>query len=195
MILEPILDEKNQTNYLQVKINPFLMDGIYELSKLRPEEPIIWLSNWLIQHNPYKPVTTNAKLNESNSNEICSCHTPIYSGGLMKSVAKMSNLSNDSKSTCSCSYSSPGTICSSGGTVETLFESDNFSCHSFVTLSDGLEKIVHCPVCNKSIIIKLNLIRSKEDSKMSGNKTIENKVSEISSSNDDCECGCKDEII
>lgn len=178
------------------------MDGLYELTKLRPEEPIIWLSNWLIQHNPYKPITTFTS-NESKSEEICPCHIPVLSDGLMKcsrcksrinyeyneSVTTL-KLDDNSKSSCTCSSTSTRTL--SSGTVETLFESDGCSCHSFVSLAEGLEKIVHCPVCNKSIVIKLNFLRKNQDSRISGNNLNCKKSSEISSSCDSCELDVND---
>lgn len=200
MILEPILDETSINKYLQVKINPFLMVGLYELSKLRPDEPIIWLSNWLLQHNPYKPTTTNGKMDESKSQDICPCHIPVYSDGIMKCSRCKSCINydydesvttiDDSQSvTCSCGQSSSAT---STATSETNYETDNCSCHSFVSVSEMMEKIVHCPVCNKSIVIKLNLMRKKEDSKMStGNELNCKRSSESSSSADCCQLTCE----
>jgi hypothetical protein len=36
-------------------VNPILMDGLFKLTKERPTNPVIWLANWLQEHNPYQP--------------------------------------------------------------------------------------------------------------------------------------------
>lgn len=64
MILEPIHVEADISRYLQASVNPVLMDGLFELTKLRTagstQDPILWLANYLMKHNPFKPVVGSA---------------------------------------------------------------------------------------------------------------------------------------
>lgn len=55
MILEPILNEKDQGKFLQAAINPVLMDGLHAMNKARPEDPLDFLAHYLMAHNPGKP--------------------------------------------------------------------------------------------------------------------------------------------
>lgn len=38
--------------YLQIAINPILTEGLNELCKEKPTDPIVWLADWLLTHNP-----------------------------------------------------------------------------------------------------------------------------------------------
>ncbi|XP_055586830.1 nucleoside diphosphate kinase homolog 5 [Uranotaenia lowii] len=73
LILEPNFCEEKMNRYLEAMVNPTLMEGLYALAKERPAEPLIWLSNWLITNNPYKPsyqapkTTTTVKIEPSKT--------------------------------------------------------------------------------------------------------------------------------
>lgn len=54
-IIEPLLQEENSTDYLQLKINPTLVDALTELCKKKPIEPILFFVEWLLLNNPYQP--------------------------------------------------------------------------------------------------------------------------------------------
>lgn len=40
--------------YLAKNVNPTLMKGLTELCKAKPEDPVVWLSDWLLANNPNK---------------------------------------------------------------------------------------------------------------------------------------------
>lgn len=57
VLIEPINnDAGQQENYLYSNIFPILMDGLFETAQKHPDDPIIFLANWLHQHNPHKPI-------------------------------------------------------------------------------------------------------------------------------------------
>lgn len=60
MILEPIHVEAETCQYLQASVNATLMDALYELTKQRPQDPVLWLANYLMKHNPFKPQVGSA---------------------------------------------------------------------------------------------------------------------------------------
>lgn len=60
LLLEPIFDDQNLNNYLSAMVNPVLMQGLYIMAKERPEDPVVWFSNWLLSNNPYKPKVTSS---------------------------------------------------------------------------------------------------------------------------------------
>ncbi|KAF6018397.1 hypothetical protein EB796_023302 [Bugula neritina] len=43
------------TQKLLDKINPTLLKGLTALCKQKPEDPVVWLADWLIDNNPNKP--------------------------------------------------------------------------------------------------------------------------------------------
>ncbi|XP_037052425.1 nucleoside diphosphate kinase homolog 5-like [Bradysia coprophila] len=57
IIVTPILTSvDDQRNYLHSYVYPKLFDGLYEIAKKRPHEPIIELAHWLSNNNnPNKP--------------------------------------------------------------------------------------------------------------------------------------------
>lgn len=59
ILLEPVFNEEKLNNYLRAMVNPVLMQGLYAMAKERPKNPVIWLSNWLLLNNPYKPQITS----------------------------------------------------------------------------------------------------------------------------------------
>lgn len=61
MILEPLIHGQQIVNYLETIIHPTLLDGLTELCKEKPMEPLIWLADWLLINNPNKPKETGEK--------------------------------------------------------------------------------------------------------------------------------------
>ncbi|KAJ8939158.1 hypothetical protein NQ314_011208 [Rhamnusium bicolor] len=55
-ILEPIIiDEDKVTDYIGLNIRPTLLDGLTQLVKVKPLDPILFLAEWLLLNNPYQP--------------------------------------------------------------------------------------------------------------------------------------------
>lgn len=54
-INEPVPRGQKARDYLDASVNPTLLKGLTELCKQKPAEPMIWLADWLLKHNPYKP--------------------------------------------------------------------------------------------------------------------------------------------
>eukprot|EP00727_Mastigamoeba_balamuthi_P009054 m51a1_g4771 putative ura6p (402) ;mRNA; r:21801-23301 len=42
-------------DYLQRTVNPLIVKGLTALCKEKPAEPVVYLANWLLEHNPAKP--------------------------------------------------------------------------------------------------------------------------------------------
>ncbi|XP_043473624.1 nucleoside diphosphate kinase homolog 5-like [Leptopilina heterotoma] len=55
VIVEPMLTGEMAVNYLWKAVNSVVAEGLSECCKLKPEDPILWLANWLLINNPYKP--------------------------------------------------------------------------------------------------------------------------------------------
>ncbi|KAL0281350.1 UNVERIFIED_CONTAM: hypothetical protein PYX00_002361 [Menopon gallinae] len=56
MILDPnILDEIQVEDYLRDYVNPTLLEGLTQVCKHKPIDPVLWLAEWLLMNNPYKP--------------------------------------------------------------------------------------------------------------------------------------------
>jgi len=53
-VIEPIAEDQMAKDYLAKAVNPTLLKGLTELCKAKPENPALWLSNWLLNNNPYK---------------------------------------------------------------------------------------------------------------------------------------------
>ncbi|XP_028408300.1 nucleoside diphosphate kinase homolog 5-like [Dendronephthya gigantea] len=54
-IVEPVSYGQDAKDYLSRTINSTMIKGLTELCKKKPEEPLLWLSDWLIENNPNKP--------------------------------------------------------------------------------------------------------------------------------------------
>lgn len=55
-VLEPILSEEDRvTDYLTQYVNPTLLNGLAEIAKVKPVDPILYLADWLLKNNPYQP--------------------------------------------------------------------------------------------------------------------------------------------
>ncbi|XP_039557200.1 nucleoside diphosphate kinase homolog 5 [Passer montanus] len=54
-ILEPVPTGQRARDYLNLYVKPTLLAGLTALCKEKPADPMIWLADWLIEHNPNKP--------------------------------------------------------------------------------------------------------------------------------------------
>lgn len=45
----------DQQRYLNTFVYPVLMDGVYEVAKHEPEDPVLSLAQWLWRNNPNRP--------------------------------------------------------------------------------------------------------------------------------------------
>ncbi|XP_065886118.1 nucleoside diphosphate kinase homolog 5-like [Dysidea avara] len=59
MILEPLPNTTEATEYLQKNVNPVLLRGLTQLCKEKPADALEWLAAWLIDNNPNKPTTAH----------------------------------------------------------------------------------------------------------------------------------------
>ncbi|CAI8050063.1 Nucleoside diphosphate kinase homolog 5 [Geodia barretti] len=55
-VTEPVYGGQLARDYLQAKVNPVLVQGLTQLCKQKPEDPVTWLAEWLLQNNPNKPL-------------------------------------------------------------------------------------------------------------------------------------------
>ncbi len=44
--------------YLDQTVVPVLLDGMAELSRVRPQNPVEWLATYLLKHNPQNTAST-----------------------------------------------------------------------------------------------------------------------------------------
>jgi hypothetical protein len=58
VILEPIsiYDKQRVDEYLRSVIYQPLTDALYEMTKVKPDEPIEWLADFMLRHNNNKPL-------------------------------------------------------------------------------------------------------------------------------------------
>jgi len=54
-IVEPISTGEQATDYLVKNVMPVLTNGFVELCKVKPEDPLSWIADWLMANNPNKP--------------------------------------------------------------------------------------------------------------------------------------------
>ncbi|XP_063217470.1 nucleoside diphosphate kinase homolog 5-like isoform X2 [Bacillus rossius redtenbacheri] len=62
MIVEPLLTGSALQSYLAESVNPTLLEGLAELCKVKPVDPVVWLADWLLLNNPNKPTVDNPAL-------------------------------------------------------------------------------------------------------------------------------------
>lgn len=48
-------DEEKVDDYITTFINPTLLNALTELVKVKPQDPIMFLGQCLLLHNPYQP--------------------------------------------------------------------------------------------------------------------------------------------
>lgn len=49
------MNPDEQKLYLNSNVYPTLMEGIYQTWRNTPEDPVVYLGNWLKENNPNKP--------------------------------------------------------------------------------------------------------------------------------------------
>jgi hypothetical protein len=55
-ILEPIISELYKVeDYCNLYVNPTLLNGLVQLVRKKPADPIIFLAEWLLINNPFQP--------------------------------------------------------------------------------------------------------------------------------------------
>jgi len=55
-IQEPIIKDNDKVNdYLNTYVNPTLSNGLVEVVQERPNDPVMFLAQWLLLNNPYQP--------------------------------------------------------------------------------------------------------------------------------------------
>nr|CAD7605753.1 unnamed protein product [Timema genevievae] len=57
LMVEPLLTGTALAEYLATSVNPTLMQGLAQLCKVKPVDPVVWLADWLLMNNPNKPIT------------------------------------------------------------------------------------------------------------------------------------------
>ncbi|XP_012788608.1 nucleoside diphosphate kinase homolog 5-like [Sorex araneus] len=55
VIIEPLQVGQAALEYLNLYVTPTLLKGLTNLCKQKPEDPLIWLADWLLENNPNKP--------------------------------------------------------------------------------------------------------------------------------------------
>uniref|UniRef100_A0A0B7BLA3 Nucleoside diphosphate kinase homolog 5 n=1 Tax=Arion vulgaris TaxID=1028688 RepID=A0A0B7BLA3_9EUPU len=58
-IIEPVAIGQAAKDYLSKSVNPTLLKGLTDLAKKKPEDPVLWLADWLLENNPNKPKIRN----------------------------------------------------------------------------------------------------------------------------------------
>eukprot|EP00002_Diphylleia_rotans_P005125 TRINITY_DN1419_c0_g1_i2.p1 TRINITY_DN1419_c0_g1~~TRINITY_DN1419_c0_g1_i2.p1 ORF type:complete len:201 (-),score=44.41 TRINITY_DN1419_c0_g1_i2:382-984(-) len=56
----PVMTGEVAKDYLTLQIQPTLTQGLIELCKTKPENPVKWLAHYLLDNNPNKPRVTEA---------------------------------------------------------------------------------------------------------------------------------------
>lgn len=55
-MLEPIISEEGKVvDYCSLYINPTLLNGLTDLVKMKPVDPVLYLAEWLLMNNPFQP--------------------------------------------------------------------------------------------------------------------------------------------
>jgi len=59
-IIDPLSDREEVRQFLEKELYPVLTLGLTQLCKEKPEDPILWLGNWLLKNNPNTPIIVEA---------------------------------------------------------------------------------------------------------------------------------------
>ncbi|XP_072329684.1 nucleoside diphosphate kinase homolog 5-like [Scyliorhinus torazame] len=62
--IEPFPADQAAVDYLSKFVNPTLLIGLTEICKRKPADPIIWLADWLLEHNPNSPEVKEGEVKE-----------------------------------------------------------------------------------------------------------------------------------
>lgn len=54
-VVEPIPRGQAAKDYLDLNVNATLLKGLTQLCREKPLDPLVWLADWLMANNPYKP--------------------------------------------------------------------------------------------------------------------------------------------
>ncbi|KAK6633816.1 hypothetical protein RUM44_004423 [Polyplax serrata] len=57
---ENFQNELDVEDYIKEFVNPTLLEGLTQVCKNKPLDPIVWLATWLLMNNPNKPKMTQA---------------------------------------------------------------------------------------------------------------------------------------
>ncbi|ESO12953.1 hypothetical protein HELRODRAFT_62917 [Helobdella robusta] len=55
LVEEPVALENDARYFMQKYVNPTLLKGLTALCHKKPENPVVWLADWLTNNNPNKP--------------------------------------------------------------------------------------------------------------------------------------------
>ncbi len=55
MVVEPVVERAAVEDFLGTKVTPTLVKGLTALCKTKPADPVVWLADWLHDHNPNAP--------------------------------------------------------------------------------------------------------------------------------------------
>ncbi|ORX86756.1 nucleoside diphosphate kinase [Anaeromyces robustus] len=55
-IIDPLSGREEVRLFLEKELYPILVLGLTQLCKEKPEDPILWLGNWLLKNNPNTPI-------------------------------------------------------------------------------------------------------------------------------------------
>ena len=66
-VIEPIPNSQIAKDYLDNKLNSTLLKALTQLCKEKPTDPLIWLADYLVSNNPYKPLIFQNKINISET--------------------------------------------------------------------------------------------------------------------------------
>lgn len=61
-VIEPIPSNQTASDYLGKNLNDTLLKALTQLCKEKPKDPVIWLADWLLANNPYKPIIHTNKV-------------------------------------------------------------------------------------------------------------------------------------
>ena len=64
-IIEPIPSNESANDYLELKLNPTLLKALTQLCKEKPHDPTLWLAEYLLANNPFKPIVNSGKVSIS----------------------------------------------------------------------------------------------------------------------------------
>lgn len=55
-VIEPLPIGQTAKDYVENKLNPTLLKALTQLCKEKPQDPLTWLADYLLNNNPYKPL-------------------------------------------------------------------------------------------------------------------------------------------
>ncbi|XP_022188259.2 nucleoside diphosphate kinase homolog 5 [Nilaparvata lugens] len=55
ILVERLRSEQERLDYLNEQVVPVVLEGLVEVCRLKPADPMLWFADWLLQNNPNKP--------------------------------------------------------------------------------------------------------------------------------------------